>query len=293
MALKAILDTIDDLPEDIQSEYTKKKVGDKEVYVLEVEGIQAHPDAAALKVALDRQKAENKTLKTEKTALESKLKDFPEEFTVDEWMRLQALDIDESDPEGKVKKKAKEDERLATAKASFQQQIDTLKIQVKDWETKYNADIGKERTDRASDKAKRELQDALIAVGVKPELMDGANAVLAQHVKHEIEEDGTIRTFVNTDLGETDVKSFVDNWAKGDKGKAYIAPPTGGGSESKKINNQQTGDNPFHATFWNKSKQGALLKSDRNKAERFAKLGGFATLDDALKATAPLKPATT
>jgi hypothetical protein len=286
MAVAAILDSIDDLDPVLQAEYTKKKIGDKEVYVLDVTGFNGHPEALSLKTALDRQKKDNKTLKDEKTALEDKYKEVPEDFTADEWHRLQGLDIDENDPEAKTKRKAKDDERLATQKRQYEQQIAALN-------TKYEKDIGErdktietERAGRAGDKADTQLTDALVKAGVKPELMKGAKSLHKGFIKHEIGDDGVLRVFVETDLGEQEIGSYIETWSKSDEGKAYIAPPSGGDANgNKRPGSHHSGEsNPFAHGSWNKTEQAKLVSSDRTKAERFAKSAGFATLDIAIKA---------
>jgi hypothetical protein len=286
MAMKALLDSIEDLDDNIASEYTKKKVGDKEVYVLDVTDFSMHPEATALKVALERQKADNKTLKTEKATLEAKLKDFPEEFTVDEWQRLLALDVDDETEDGKKKKKEIEDARLAAARKQFETTIANLKKEKEELQGKYDTDIGKERTGRAGDRADTQLSESLTKAGVRPGLLNAAKRMLKDNVKHEVEEDGTLRVFVSTDLGEQEIASYVENWAKSDEGKEFVAPASGGGAEGggKSQSTTVSGDNPFTPGAWNKTAQGALFKTDRNKAERLAKTAGFPNLDVALGA---------
>lgn len=54
MALKAIVTKLDEVPEESRALYTEKDG----VFVLDIEGIESHPGAKALKNALDREKAE-------------------------------------------------------------------------------------------------------------------------------------------------------------------------------------------------------------------------------------------
>jgi hypothetical protein len=292
MALKAILDSIDDLSEDLKSEYKEKKVGEKTVFVLDIEGFANHPDAAALKVALDRTKKDLKAAKDEKKALEDKIVNFPEEFTIDEWHRLQALDADDSE-EGKKKKKTIEDERLATAKKNFETQINGLKKDLADLQTKYDNDINAERGGRATDRAETQLTEALTKAGVKPELLNGAKRLLRDNVKHEYDEDTKqLRVFVDTDMGEQEIGVYVESWIKGDEGKAYVAPASGGGAQGNgKQQQNQSSDNPFVSQNWNKTAQGRLMSANRPQAEKFAKAAGFASLEVAAKAREPIATA--
>lgn len=283
MALKAILDSVDDLPEDVKSEYTKKKVGDKEVFVLEIEGFNAHPDVAGLKTALEKQKTDNKTLKTENTTLEAKVKDLPDDFTVDEWHRLQGLDVDPNDPDASKKRKEKEDERFANQRKQFEQRIAAVTKEKDDAVAGLDSKLASERGARASERAEAQLSDALAKAGVRPELMKAAKALHKSFVKHEIE-DEEMRVFVATDMGEQDIGAYVESWSKSDEGKAFVTPIQGSNALGGGKQANQGGENPFAANAWSKTAQGTILKTDRPKAERLAKSAGFATLDLAIKA---------
>lgn len=72
MALKAVLETLDDVPEAFQELYKEASEG---VFVLGVDGIDEHPAVKSLKTALDRQKeqraAQAKQLTEAKAALEA------------------------------------------------------------------------------------------------------------------------------------------------------------------------------------------------------------------------------
>jgi regulator of replication initiation timing len=286
MALKAILESVDDLSEDIKAEYTPRTINGKEVFVLDVEGVQTHPDVTGLKTALDKQKGENKTLRAEKQQLEDKLKDLPEEFTLDEWHRLQALDIDENDPEAKSKKKAKEDERFTSLRKNYETQIATLKQQLDAAKADADRTVAEVQAQRARDRADQQLTEALTRAGVRPALLKAAKALHSGSIKHEIEE-GELRIFVQTDIGEVDVETYVSNWAKTDEGKEMLEQPKGGGADGGRKNGVSLGNgeaNPFAANAWNKTLQARLAQSDPVKAERLAKSAGFANLEVAKKA---------
>lgn len=294
MALKALLDNIDDLAPEVAGEYEEKEIDGKKVFVLSVEGVESHPRVKALKSAHDRQKEDNRKLKQEKSDLETKLKDFPEEFTLDEWHRLQALDdVDPNDPDAEKKRKEKQDERLATAKRQFEQQITTLKQQLDDEKAAHDTTRSTERSLRANDNAERELSEALTKAGVKPSLVRAAKALLRNDVKHEIEEDGSLRIFVHTDLGDHSVEEYVSNWAKSDEGKDFVVPPSGGGAGGNGRNQggADLKDNPFTQQFWNKTQQSQMARVDASKAERLAKSAGFKDLAVAIAARTAIVPA--
>lgn len=65
------------------------------------------------------------------------------------------------------------------------------------------------------------LKDALVGVGVNPDLLDGAAAALKPSVKVKRLSDGDRRAIVETPLGDLDLPSFVKGWAA-DKGQSYL-----------------------------------------------------------------------
>lgn len=70
MALKAILDNVDALPEDVKKEYKK---GDDGKFHLDVDGIDDHPQVKGLKNAMTNAKAERSTAQTELAAARTEL----------------------------------------------------------------------------------------------------------------------------------------------------------------------------------------------------------------------------
>jgi hypothetical protein len=69
MALKATVASLDDIAAEFQPLYTQK--GD--VFVLEIEGIDTHPELAPLKNAYERQKTDNATLRQERDTARTEL----------------------------------------------------------------------------------------------------------------------------------------------------------------------------------------------------------------------------
>lgn len=291
MALKSILESVDDLPDNIKAEYTEKEIAGKKVFVLDVEGIEAHPGAGALKTALERVRSEKKTLGDNLKTANDKLALIPAEFTTEEWVRLKALD--ENDPDDPERKKAR-DAALAGQKKIFENQIENLKkahaaeLATKDQTiTKKDEQIGKMLVDDG-------LTKALVEAGVGKHFLKAATAMLRGNVKVVHEQDGS-RAFFETDLGEAEIGEFVGNWAKTDEGKAFIPPAAGGGAPGSQRpgGDRNSDENPFSQRGWSKTKQGALISSDRVKAERLAKAAGFADLAAAAKAMKALEPAKT
>lgn len=289
MALKAILDSIDDLPDDVKSEYKPAKIEDKDVFVLDVEGVDSHPGVKTLKSAFERLKGDKKKLGDDLKVANDKLKVLPDDFDAEEWLRLKALD-DEGGTEDDKKKKR--DEHLQGQKKIFEDRIKALG-------EKHTADLAaKDAVIAAKDKeingfvVDGGLTTALVDAGVDKKLLPGAKALLGASVK-TIVEDGKTRAFFDTDMGEAEIGDFVKSWVQSDAGKAYVPPATGGGAGGgdNKNRNQGDADNPFSVKSWNKTKQGLQFRADQTKAERQAKAAGWPNLDAALKAAKPLADA--
>jgi len=76
MTLKAILESVDGLPDPIKAEYTKAEDGK---YHLNVEGIDDHPGVGALKRAKDYEKAERQKVTQQVSDLKAQLDTLTEE----------------------------------------------------------------------------------------------------------------------------------------------------------------------------------------------------------------------
>lgn len=218
MGLKAILEKIDDLPEDQKSLYTETKVGDKTAYVLEVEDIDNHPKVRGVITANRENVRKRDEYKSKVDELEGKVANLPEDFDADEWTRL------------KSGNSGKPDEALQALKDQHSRAIETLKAKhAKDLSDKDTL-IGER--DGYIDKTLIDggLKDALLDVGVNPELLDGALASLRGSVKVQKADDGNRKAIVETDLGDVPVADYVKEWS-GTRGKAYLGKPSGPGGE--------------------------------------------------------------
>lgn len=289
MALKAILESIDELPEDVKKEYVPKKIGDKDVFVLDVEGVQAHPSVTALKTAHDKTRGELKTVRDEKKSLEDKLRDVPDDFTLDEWNRLNSLEGDEE-----AKKRAKEaaDKRFADQRKAYEDRVKNVESDRDAKLAEKDKLIKSVNEKRVEDKADALLTDSLTKAGVKPELLKAAKLMHRANVGHEIDEETQdIRLFIKGNMGEEEIDNFVSSWSKSDEGKAFVAPISGSGADTNRTRRDANdGENPYTAAAWNRTKQGLLEKSDHVKAERLAKAAGFASLELANKAVRAIQP---
>lgn len=250
MALKTIVDNLDDVPEALRGEY--KEIDGK--FVLDIEGIDAHPSVVNLKTAHERQKTANKTLQTDLTAAKARLEGLPDDFDVDAYEALQAQ------AEGKAP--AKTDEQVAQVRAQL--------------EKKHQAELGKKderiaTLEGAVTKATIDdgLSKALDEAGVDPAFKPGAMALLkSKGAVKLIEEDGTFKAQVETDMGPMPLAGYVKDWSGSDEGKIYVKKATGGDAPGG--NGRTFADNPFDPKNPNKTKQQELIVANDAKARQMA-----------------------
>lgn len=223
MALKAFVESLDSVDEALHEHYTERDGG----FHLSLEDFGKHYGAVSLKSTLNKVNKDKEVLAAKVTELEGKVEALPEDFDVDEWARLKAGVSDDKDPDAKKRF----DEQLQSQRQILEQKLANT-IKAKDAEIASRDAVIAER-DGYIDRSLAEtgLKDALLDVGVNPELIDGALASLRPSVKVQHDETtGDRKAIVETDLGEVDVPSFVKDWAA-TKGKAYLGKPSGPGGE--------------------------------------------------------------
>jgi hypothetical protein len=224
MGLKAILDTVDDLPEPVREFY--KEDGGK--FVLDLEDVDNHPKVRGVVTANRENVKKRDTLKKQVDELTAKLSAIPDDFDPEELATLRA-EVAKMDP-------AKRDEAIQKAREAYEAKIAKLEKASADALAAKDVEIGER--DGYIDRSVRDagLKDALLEIGVNPDLLDGALATLRPSVKVVRTDDGNRKAVVETDLGEQTIPQYVKEWA-GSKGKAYIAPATGPGPKG---NNRST-----------------------------------------------------
>jgi hypothetical protein len=263
VALKAIIDNLDSVEEQFHPLYEEKDGK----FVLQIEGIEAHPGATALKSALERVRGDKKTLGEKLAAAEIKLADVPEDFDVEEWIRLKAEAPDPADPD----KRKPTDEHLQSQKRLYEQRIANMEKKHEDAIKAKDADLASKDTFIGKLLVDDGLTKSLIEAGVGKEYLKAAKAMLKDSVKI-IQDDGTYRAVVETDMGEDEVGKFVANWAQSDEGKVFIAKPTGGDAQGG--NAKRFGENPFDPKAPNKTKQQDLIVANDAKARQMAEAAG-------------------
>jgi hypothetical protein len=255
VALKAIIDNLDSVEEQYRSLYEEK---DGKL-VLIVEGIEAHPGAAALKSALDRVRGEKRTLSEKLTAAESRLEGLPEDFDAEayEALRTQA--------EGKEPPKI--EERLAAQKTQLEAKFAKDREKLEGRASKLDAALRRVMVDDG-------LTKALLDAGIDKGFLPAAKALLKEKGQIKlVEDDDTIEVFADDGVNDrTSLSDYVRSWAGQDEGKVFVAKATGG--DAKGGDGKRFTDNPLDPKNPNRTKQQELIVANDTKARQMAEAVG-------------------
>lgn len=199
--LKTVLESLDGLDEALKEHYVEKDG----TFILQVEGVDAHPDVANLKNAYERTKADRDAARQERDEWKAKVGSIPEDFDPEKWEKLKDGKADEA--------------KLVQLRKELEAERD-------EWKGKAEA-AEKKAIQSAID---RDLTDALTAAGVtKPSFAKAARNMLAPAVK--IGDDGS--PIVETDMGPMAPAEYVKRWAA-DEGRDFVTMPSGGGASGGK-----------------------------------------------------------
>lgn len=207
MAIQTVLATLDGVDDALKPLYMQD--GDK--FVLQVEGIDSHPDVANLRNAYERTKQDRDAIRQERDSFKTRADAVPEDFSVEAWAKAK---------EGKADQ------------AQLVQLRQTLERERDEWKAK--AETAEATALRNA--LDRDLTDALNASGVtNPTFAKAARLMLSEGVKMQ---DG--RPVVETDMGPLPLADHVKRWAASE-GKAFVTPPSGGGARG----GETGGDKPL------------------------------------------------
>lgn len=226
MGLKALLSSLDEATEETRSLYSEQKAGDKTIYVLDVEDIDNHPKVRGVITANRNNAAKRDEYKAKVAELEAKIAEIPEGFDPEEYLTLKAAAGDPDDPN----KKKIADEHIQSQKALYETRIANLtkkhaeELAARD-EALAERDGYIDRTTKL-DVLRKSLRD----VGVDSDFEDVVVDHLSPSIKVQRTDEGRRTAFVETDLGEVDVPSFVKEWAAS-KGQKFLGKPSGPGAE--------------------------------------------------------------
>lgn len=278
-ALKTVLEKLDELPEHLHEFYGEKDGK----FILNLEQVDDHPAVVALKNALERTKQSRKEVLDEMTKVKEKLARFPEDFDPDKFAELQAK-VEEYEANPDKRGAANADPANAARLAELTQNRKMLEDRIKEQARKHGEEIAKLNTKIAQkDKFIHKLlideglTKALIEAGVEKPYLRAAKSFLAGDVKVQETDDEKYVAQVETDTGTLSIEQYVSDWVSSEDGKHFVAPPKGadaGGSKPGQKVLAGGEKNPFDPKAPNLTQQGFLLKTDRPKAEKLARLAG-------------------
>lgn len=196
--LKVVLETLDGIDEAVQSLYAEKDGA----FVLQIDGVDSHPDVANLKSAYERVKADRDAVKAERDEAKSRINSLPDDFDPEKWAKLKDGKPDEA---VMVKLRQEMESKIADLEGQLNQTRETARRNALD----------------------RDLTDALTEAGVtNPTFAKAARQMLADGVK--VGEDG--KPFVETDMGPLGLSDHVKRWAA-TEGKDFVTAASGGGAK--------------------------------------------------------------
>ena len=250
MALKAVVDNLDDVPEALREHYKQTDNG----YELDVgDSIKEHSGAASLKSALEGEREKRRKAIEERDRYKATADQLPDDFDPDEYERLKANGDGGNDVQKKVEE-ARERERK-----KWEREL----TQVKEERDKLSQDYTATRTEVS-------LKDALNSIEVAPHLRRAAERLWSQDTT--LDEDGNVVTKDGTPVGDA-----IKQWAESDEGKHFIAAPgnSGGGAGGGRGTGANTKDNPWSKESQNLTEQMRIQRADPEKAKRLkAEAGG-------------------
>ncbi len=211
MALKTTVEKLDDVPEEFRSLYAESD----DVFVLDLDGIDAHPDVVHLKTAYSAEKnkrakqgLELKTAREALTVAEALVEGFPEDFNLEVWTAA---------------KEGKGNDAALTA----------LRDKMVELRTKLEGDINvlkEENTGlkKSGERAiiERRLDDLIAESGVTVPAYK--RAVRAELLGKITIDDGGKPVIESDELGPLPVADYLKRYLTAD-GKDFVKPPSGGG----------------------------------------------------------------
>lgn len=211
MALKLVLDSLDNVEEAIKSLYVEHSDG-KFHLDTDADSVRGHRDVLPLANAYERTKADLATAKTDLAT--AKQKAAPEDFDPETWKKLK---------DGKTDDAAHQRQLVELRK--------TLEAERDDWKGKFEGEVtkGKKAAVNAA------LTDALSSSGIaNPAFVKAARALLEPRVAMDTDE-----ASMDIGLGPMGIAEAVKRWAAGDEGKAFVAPAKGDNAKGNENGHQQ------------------------------------------------------
>ena len=193
MALKTVLDTLEGVDDALKSFYVESEKG----FVLDLEGVDNHPEVGNLVNAYGRVKADKESLKGQLSTLQEQIRELQEKAPDTAATQAKIADLQE---------------KLTAERARGDDLYGKLS----------GVTLG------------RGIDEALSAIGVSnPVQRKAATALLKAEHKLEVGEDGSV--IIDDGMGPKLFSEWSKKWAAGD-GSVFLTPPTGAGAKGGKGN---------------------------------------------------------
>lgn len=259
MSLKAVVENLDDIPEQYQDLYSEKN-GQYEL--TGIEGVKTTADVERLQSALNKERNDHKETKSKFSVIGDR---DPQEVV----QLLDRIPELEAAAEGKVdedKLNELAEARVKTKLAPVERELKTLKQQNEELNGTVEQYQTKEKTRSIHDAVRK----AASSSKVLPEAMDDA-LMLAERV-FEVDEEGNVTARdgvgctpgVDPSVWLTELQNKRPHW---------WGPSQGGGAGGNN-GTGKAGSNPWTAENWNLTEQGRVLNENRSRAEQLAKSAG-------------------
>ncbi len=259
MALKAIIETLEGVPEHFHELYTEK--GGK--YELTgVEGFKTQADVDRVQAALTKERNDHKAVK-ERFSVFADLDIDEVRAKLDKYPELEAAATGKLD-DAAIQKLV--EGRLNTHVAPLKRELDKVKADLSERDQRLEQYSTKER--------QRAIGDAVRAAAVKSKLEPTAvdDAIMLAERTFDIDEDGNVVTKdgvgvtpgINAELWLTDMQAKRPHW---------WGPSAGGGAGGSR-GGSGGGLNPWTAENWNMTAQSKIYQENAAKADQMAKAAG-------------------
>lgn len=266
MAIKAVVDSLDDVDEKYKDLYTE--VNGK----FEITGIEDVTLLAPVKKLKDENAARRIAERKAKEGLlpfttflgDKKLEDI--QAMIDKYPELEAAAAGNLD-EGKINGIV--EGRLKTKLAPVERERDQFRTQVAERDQIIAGHVTKERTRSIHDSVREAIGKQQ---GFQPTAID--DALMHAERMFEVGEDGKVTT--KDEVGVTPgIDAVVWLTEMQTKRPHWWGTTSGGGSRGNNGNGGTPGgNNPFTREHWNMTEQGTLLRTNRARAEQLAKSAG-------------------
>ena len=197
MPIKTVVETLEGVPEGLHEFYKEADDG----FVLQIDGIDEHPDVSNLRNAYQRVKHSDKEARQALQDLKQRAESLPEDFDPKLWKQAKSGEL----TEGLVSVRKELEGRVSELQSALEERDGQLRSMTVD----------------------RALSEALDAANITtPAYRKAATVLLRDAVKL----DGD-KVIVDSDMGPLQPTEYVKKWAATDEGKAFVSQPSGGGSK--------------------------------------------------------------